>query len=413
MINSSSQVQRKIVMVVFSYYPSDPRVRREAEALEGSGKCVDVICLRDRHEKQTEVVNGVKVYRLPLQRRRAGKLSYVWEYASFIFLSFMVLSVLYAYKHYHVVHVHNMPDVLVFCALLPKLFGSRVILDLHDPMPEVYMSKYSISTDHSIIRLLRICQHISIGFADLVLTANEAFRQLFISHGCPEEKIHVIMNSPQESIFHTGNPVIKSKERSKKFIAMYHGTIVERNGLGIALKAIERIYPENPDLMFEVYGDGDFTAQFLQQVKQLRLENVVRYHGRVPAEVIATSIINIDVGLIPCIASINWEYSMPTRIFEYLCMGKPVIAPRTRGILDYFDETSMFFYEPGNEESMGRKILEVKKDREKRSKILNKGIEVYQRHEWSIQRGFLITHYDSLMSQKRYSSFRAKIKDFL
>jgi len=397
-------MQKKIAMVVFSYYPSDPRVRREAEALAESGMHVDIICLRDRYEKKTEVVNSVRVYRLPIQRSRAGKLSYVFEYASFILLSFMVLSALYACKHYYIVHVHNMPDVLVFCALIPKLFGSKLILDLHDPMPEVYMSKYSIGNNHLVIRLLRFCQNISVGFADLVLTVNEACRKLFISHGCPKEKIHVIMNTPQESIFDIRDSVTQSRKHSKEFIVMYHGTIVERNGLGIALKAIARISYKIPNLIFEVYGDGDFTDQFLQLVEDLKLKDVVRYHGRVPAEVIAESIKHIDVGLIPCIASIHWEYAIPTRIFEYLCEGKPVIAPKTRGILDYFDDTAMFFYETGNEESMGRMIFEVNKDRKNCLNVLGKGIMVYQSLKWSIQRKDLINYYGSLISRKKDDS---------
>jgi glycosyltransferase involved in cell wall biosynthesis len=410
MIDSVSQMRLKIAMVVFSYYPSDPRVRREAEALADSGMCVDVICLRDRHELKKELVNGVRVYRLPLQRRRAGKLSYIWQYAFFMLLSFIALSVLYIYKHYRIVHVHNMPDVLAFCALIPKLFGSGLILDLHDPMPEVFISKYSISNNHPVIRLLRFCQYISVGFADLVLTVNEACRELFISYGCPEEKIHVIMNSPQESIFHISTQKNESNDRTNKYVVMYHGTIVERNGLGVALKAIARISNKIPNLIFEVYGDGDFTQQFLHLVGKLHLEDVVRYHGHVSAEVIATSMKYIDVGLIPCTASIHWEYAIPTRVFEYLCMGKPVIAPKTKGILDYFDDTSMFFYEAGNEESMGEMILEVNRDQKKCRSILDNGILVYQKHKWSLQRNCLIKHYNSLILQKRYTSFRGKIK---
>jgi hypothetical protein len=42
---------------------------------------------------------------------------------------------------YNLVHVHNMPDVLVFEAFIPRVCGARVILDLHDPMPEL-MIKY-------------------------------------------------------------------------------------------------------------------------------------------------------------------------------------------------------------------------------------------------------------------------------
>jgi len=51
-------------MVLFSYYPSDPRPRREAEALVGKGMSVDMICLRNKSETKEEVVNGVQVYEI-------------------------------------------------------------------------------------------------------------------------------------------------------------------------------------------------------------------------------------------------------------------------------------------------------------------------------------------------------------
>jgi len=192
---------KKVCMVAYSYYPADPRVRREAEALVDEGMLVNIICLRNGSEPKQEVVNGVEVYRLPINRKRGGKLSYLLEYACFIMMSFFTLSILYKRKRYNIIHVHNMPDILVFSALLPKLCGSKVILDLHDPMPEVYMAKFKINNQHPVIRLLRFGQRSSIKFSDLVLTVNKACRGLFISHGCPGSKIHVVMNTPQESIF--------------------------------------------------------------------------------------------------------------------------------------------------------------------------------------------------------------------
>ena len=54
------------------YYPEDPRVRREAEALASAGHEVDVICLRRITESARETVNGVTIYRLPLDHQRGS-----------------------------------------------------------------------------------------------------------------------------------------------------------------------------------------------------------------------------------------------------------------------------------------------------------------------------------------------------
>src|SRR5262245_13386436 len=129
---------KRAAVVVFSYYPMDPRPRRAAEALVKEGMTVDVICLReDGASPPRETVGGVNVRRLPLQRRRGGALGYVVQYLTFLVVSAAILAARSLKRRYHLVHVHNMPDILVVSALIPKGLGARVILDLHDPMPEL------------------------------------------------------------------------------------------------------------------------------------------------------------------------------------------------------------------------------------------------------------------------------------
>ena len=188
-------------MVVFSYCPADPRVRREAEALAESGMAVDIICLRGPGQDRVETVRGTRIIRLPVTRKRGGKIRYVWDYTVFLALACITVAALHLRWRYRLVHVHNMPDVLVFSALIPRILGTRVLLDLHDPMPEVFMAKYDIGKSHPAIRLLRFLERLSIGFSSAVLTANKSFSDLFVSRGCPPGKIHVVMNSPQENVF--------------------------------------------------------------------------------------------------------------------------------------------------------------------------------------------------------------------
>ena len=376
----------RIASVLFSYYPADPRPRREAEALVEAGMSVDVLCLKDkRGERWEEEVNGIHVLRLPGARTRRGKGRYLWEYAWFIFVAFVKLSILHMRKRYDVVHVHNMPDVLVFCALLPRLGGSKILLDLHDPMPEIYMTKYSVRASHPAIRLLRLLEKWSIGFADAVVTPNLAFRNLFLSRSCPEWKMHIVMNSPQETIF-KGHSNRLGSGRRNEFILMFHGAIMERNGLDTALQALFRIRKEIPNLRFEVYGEGDFVKPFLKLVKELNLTGVVNFHGYSPLEVIATAIQTIDVGIIPSKMSPFTNLSLPTRIFEYLSMKRPVIAPRTKGILDYFDENSLYLFEPDDPESLMKKIIEVYQDPIRCQEILERGVKIYQAYRWEEQR---------------------------
>ena len=45
-------------------------------------------------------------------------------------------------RRYDVVQAHTIPDTVVFASIVPKLFGARVMLDLHECMPEFFSTKF-------------------------------------------------------------------------------------------------------------------------------------------------------------------------------------------------------------------------------------------------------------------------------
>src|SRR4029453_9224495 len=133
---SSSLLGRRAAVLLFSHYPFDPRPRRAAEALVDEGMGAELLCLGGAKAEPTrKTFNGVDILRLPLKRRRGGPLAYLFQYSTFILGTFFLLSVRSFRRRFALVHVHNMPDLLVFSALVPKVLGAKVILDLHDPMP--------------------------------------------------------------------------------------------------------------------------------------------------------------------------------------------------------------------------------------------------------------------------------------
>src|SRR5438132_1039312 len=101
---------KRVAVVVFSHYPSDPRPRRAAEAMAQQGMEVEVISVKqDADEPATAVFNGVRISRVPLKKSRGGKLAYIWQYASFIIAAFFMLALRALKRRYSLVHVHNMP----------------------------------------------------------------------------------------------------------------------------------------------------------------------------------------------------------------------------------------------------------------------------------------------------------------
>jgi glycosyltransferase involved in cell wall biosynthesis len=391
-----------VAVVLYSYYASDPRPRREAEALNQAGATVDVICLRKGNsEPAYENINGVNVYRIPLKRRRAGKLVYIFQYACFLVSSFFMLSAWSFKKRYKLVHVHNMPDFLVFSGLVPRLAGAKIILDLHDPMPELFQSIYGLRENHLVVAWLKQMEKKSIAFADFVITPNFAFKQLFTSRSCPLEKIQTVMNSPETGVFNSknfngrqgcdSNGSTVQPMGKKSFALMYHGLIVERHGLDLAVEAIAQLNSKIPGITLHLFGERtEYLEKILALAQKLNIEDAIHFHGFKTLPEIAQHIIEADLGIVPNRLSVFTQINFPTRIFEYLAMNKPVIVPSTQGIRDYFKDDEILYFKPNNVNDLAAKIEWASQNPAELQCVLEKGRQVYEKNRWeSEQEKFL------------------------
>jgi glycosyltransferase involved in cell wall biosynthesis len=357
---------------------------------------VEVISLkRSKADASREIFNNVSVLRLPMTHWRGTKLTYFFQYGIFLLASFLLLAFRSAMRPYALVHVHNMPDILVFAALVPKICGARVILDLHDPMPELMMTIFGLAGDSFGVRLLKRLERLSVAFADLVLTPNAAFHRLFVSRGCSPEKLHVVMNTPDENIFQIKPAALEvagPRLRTKPFVVMYHGALVERHGLDLAIQAIESLRSSIPGAELRIYGrQTPFVQRMMEQVHDQELDEAVKYCGGRTLEEIVKAIDDCDVGIIPNRRGLFTELNLPTRIFEYLARGKAVIAPRTPGIQDYFREEELVFFELGNGKDLAQKLRWVFEQPCLAARIARDGQGIYCAHRWTEERRRFLT----------------------
>ena len=393
---------KRAAVLLFSYYPADPRPRRAAEALVPEGVTIDLVCLqKNQDEPRREIINGVSVFRVPLRRQRGGKARYVGQYAVFILRSFFHLAVRSLTQRYDFIHVHNMPDVLVFSALVPKLLGAKIILDLHDPVPELMQTIFELPEDSFGVRLLKRLEKWSIGFADLVLTVNLACKKIYTSRSCPPEKINVVLNSPEDDIFRFQTPssqVSNGEKPAKPFVILYHGSLVPRNGFDLAVDALETAKKSVPGARLMVCGErSSFFEGVMDSVQKRGLQENVEYLGVKNRRQIVEAINNCDLGIIPNHRNTFTEINTPTRIFEYLALGKPVIAPRTRGIRDYFGDGELIFFEVGDANDLARKIEFAFSNPTEVGRIVARGQQIYLAHNWTREKSNLLNRIGELL----------------
>jgi glycosyltransferase involved in cell wall biosynthesis len=116
-------------------------------------------------------------------------------------------------------------------------------------------------------------------------------------------------------------------------------------------------------------------------------------------EQIPAAIRECDVGVVPNRRSAFTEINMPTRIFEYLSQGKPVIAPQTPGIQDYFSPQELVLFDLGKTEDLAAKMEYVFEHPEEMLRMVELGQRVYQDHQWTGERERFVKLVEELLTR--------------
>ena len=244
----------RVCLIRNGRYPDDPRSRKETLALVEAGYRVDVICLKGDGQRLKETVEGVTVYRIPLARRRTSIRRYFYQYG----LSFVIFSVLLTClclrRRYRCIHVATMPDFLVFATLIPRLLGAKVLLDLHEPTPELWQTKYGDRL-RTLLRLQTRIEQSAIGYAHATITVTDELRDRVIERGAAREKVFVVRNVCDEHIF-SGQVRRPIGGRSKGLRLITHGSIEERYGHEEIVRAVAALRDRIPHLHLQILGSG-------------------------------------------------------------------------------------------------------------------------------------------------------------
>jgi glycosyltransferase involved in cell wall biosynthesis len=374
-------------MVVFAPYPlGETRVQREAEVLLKNGFEVDVICLRLPGEPSSDVYKGVNIYRQKyrlIDFMKGGSLSdKFFKYIRFFFSASFRVTQLYFKKKYSCIQVHNLPDYLVFCAMIPKLLGVPVILDLHELMPELYASHFGI--DKSLIaRLILFEERLACRFADHLITVSELCKQALIQRSVPEEKCSIVMNVADESIFHPSVQARYIPHNHKSFRLIYHGSFVERNGIDLAIQAVDRVRNDIPDIHLSLIGRGKYLPQMKHLIDKLDLNKYVLIEDLHVAEDLPKIIMSCDLGVVPVQSDVFTDIALPTKLMEYAALGLPAIASRTRANQAYFSDSNTEFFEPGNADDLARCILMLYHNPDRMAELARRSQNFTQRYNWT------------------------------
>lgn len=380
---------KKVCIVRNGYYPYDPRVRKEALALIDKGYKVDVICLRghgEEGEKRTDTDKGVMIYRMPVKHRRGRIARYLSEYLSFFVLASAKLCLLHVRNHYDYIQVNTLPDFLVFVTLLPKLFGTKVILDLHEPAPELFGTIFG-ANNKILIATIRFIEQASIRYANYVITVSEEMKRNVVNRGGKDSKITVILNVPNLEF----RPDLYSECYQKtngRFSLICHGSIIKRYGQDVAIKAMALLKEEVPLIHLDILGTGGYEGELKKLVSDLKLEDRVHFHGLLPYTDMIKTLAKADIGIVPVEKNPYSDLVHTNKMFEYIAMMKPVVITRTNAVEDFFgtNDSCLKYFESGNEKDLARSIVELYRNPQKREDMVKNAFDRFESVRWEIQK---------------------------
>jgi len=372
-------------MIVHAYYEEDPRVRREAESLVAAGRPVLVLSLKRPELPADELLHGVHVRRLDEQRHQgAGLGTYLREYVSFVVRSGWAAVKLHRRHRFGLVQVHSLPDFLVFAALPLKLVGVPVVLDLHEAMPEFFVTRFPGAANPISHRLLLLQERLSMAFATHVITVNEAFGDRLRKLGLRDDKLSIVINSPSLERFDAAAHPQRVFREDGMLKLVYAGALTPTYELDVTIRAIARIATDRPDLdvRLDLYGRGDSEEELRALAAELGVRGRVTFHGRIPIDAVPAAVAAADMGIAPTRLDRFTAMTISGKIYEYGAMGKPVVASRLPLVERTFPNGTVVTYEPGDAAGLAEAIVALADHPIRRAEAVDGSRDVVRDAAW-------------------------------
>lgn len=305
----------KICYICYRNSP-ETNIEHYSRAVADNGFDVSILAISDTDEETFEVLDGKKIYRIPLNgepnKRRTR-------------LSFILKAVRFLNKHdFAIVHMES--SCKYFC-LIKILTSSNAKFIYHS-------MSYPISSSHLKVVRRMIFLFVESLFMDRVIVQSEELR----------EKLIGIRNLKRTGVVPVGfnrkffYPIGENEKRMMRSslnipknhpVLVYCGVIAKLRQLDRLIMAFEKVHRTCDDVKLLMVGDGDALEEIKALARSLQIEKSIIFTGRIPHDEVVNYIGMADIGISYIPINENYNYNPPLKTFEYLACGLPTIATRT------------------------------------------------------------------------------------
>jgi glycosyltransferase involved in cell wall biosynthesis len=304
-------------------------------------------------------------------------------------------------SHVDVVHACNPPDLLVIVALLLRPFGARFVFDHHDLVPELFMSRFS-GRRPILQTLTRAVERLTFAAADAVISTNESYMRVATERGkVPADRVVVVRSAPDLSRF-VQRPPDDALRAGKRYLLAYLGVMGPQDGVDYALRALKQLRENvrRDDIHCIFMGGGDVYDDMISLSRELKVDDIVEFPGRVSDEFVQRCLSTADVCLSPDPLNPLNNVSTMNKVVEYMAMGRPIVS------FDLVEAKvsagGAAIYVPPNDELAFAKAIDVLlRDPDRRRTMGEIGRRrVEEELSWDISSRKLVAFYQELLNIK-------------
>ncbi len=354
--------------------PLDRRVWQESCALRDAGYDVTVICPKMRgYNKAEEELDGIRIYRHWISEEAGGFVGFIGEYLSALWGEFRLIWKAWFRHRFRVVHLCNPPDLLFLVAWPFKLFGVRIIYDVHDLWPEMFRAKFG--RGGLVYRMVLFAERLTYAVADVVMTTNRSVSRVARERGGkPEDRIFVVRTSPKvRGTDAVPDPLMK---KGRRFLVGFIGVMGNTDGVHLLLEAIRILVMDHgrSDVQFLLMGTGPEHDALMKARDDMKLTEVVDMPGRVSNEFLFTALKTMDLG-VSCDPSDGYnDHCTMNKVLEYMAFGKAqVMFDLEEGRASAGDAAR--YVEGNSPEGLAKAVADLLDDPELRARMGSIGLE--------------------------------------
>ena len=280
-------------------------------------------------KRRNEVVNGVKVTRLPIiPRGKDNKIMLMLNYFSYLMVAWVYVLFHALFHRYDRVFVQQLSPVMMSApgVLYKKLRGVPLYTWVLDLWPESLTAAGGINNKY-VLGFFKHFVRREYKHSDKILISSRSFEKNILNYGDYADKIvyfpqwsDTTLSSKQLTINSEHLPVLPDG-----FKLMFAGAVGEAHGFECTMQAA-LMTKEQKDIKWVIVGDGRRLEWVHNFVKENELEETVYILGRFPAETMPWFFAQADVMLVTLNDDPLFRLYAPAKISSYMAAGKPIVA---------------------------------------------------------------------------------------